>query len=500
MMVAAAVAQLGRLADSRSIVSSAARAGSLLAKAEVSLEAARIESEFGSADAAREWLKQLDPTLLSRGHMGIHNLLDGEIAMRHGDISAAQSSLANLSLDRCADAAGKLRTQILATRIALQRDGQLAKGAAEEAARIATAQRTRRGSHLAALLLAAANGEGLDEAISQSVSNAFCWSLVAEELTGRLHMMSIDSRAHLAREAALRPDRWRTPLARAIQAHADAASHASAMLAEFGSADDATMLRKAARSNKSLRTSALAITKRLAQSVTISDLGAVQVFVGGEDEPRYLRRKVLSLVCFLASRPRMAANREEVIDALWPDLGVEAGGNSLHQAIYFLRRVLEPDYREGMSAGYIHFDGDIVSLNSELVEVVSRTCWLLIDRVKAGDEQALEGLLRDYRARYALTFAYEEWASTYRENLHAAALGASEVAMIRAQERGDYDAAIRVGQAMLAVDPQADAIELELLRAYKRSGRRAAAAEQYAHYAAYVRSELAAEPPSYDEV
>ena len=53
---------------------------------------------------------------------------------------------------------------------------------------------------------------------------------------------------------------------------------------------------------------------------------------------------------------------------------------------------------------------------------------------------------------------------------------------------------------MLAIDPTADAIELELLRAYKASGRLAAAAEQYAHYAAYVRGELGAEPPPFADV
>jgi hypothetical protein len=35
--------------------------------------------------------------------------------------------------------------------------------------------------------------------------------------------------------------------------------------------------------------------------------------------------------------------------------------------------------------------------------------------------------------------------------------------------------------------------------AYKRSGRQAAAAEQYGHYAAYIR-ELGATPPGYDEL
>jgi DNA-binding SARP family transcriptional activator len=56
-----------------------------------------------------------------------------------------------------------------------------------------------------------------------------------------------------------------------------------------------------------------------------------------------------------------------------------------------------------------------------------------------------------------------------------------------------------VGQRVLAIDPGADGIELKLLRAYKESGRRAAAAEQYAHYASTLR-ELGADPPGFDDV
>ena len=103
--------------------------------------------------------------------------------------------------------------------------------------------------------------------------------------------------------------------------------------------------------------------------------------------------------------------------------------------------------------------------------------------------------------KYALDFAYEDWAADYRETLHAAVLAAVESrseAVARAW--GLPDARSDLAQAMLSVDPTADAIELELLIAYKASGRRAAAAEQYAHYAAFVRDELGADPPSFDEL
>jgi DNA-binding SARP family transcriptional activator len=196
----------------------------------------------------------------------------------------------------------------------------------------------------------------------------------------------------------------------------------------------------------------------------------------------------------------MAATRDEALEALWPDLRPDTAANSLHQTIYFLRRVFEPGDREGVSAGYVLFDGDVVSLNAELIGSSSRQCWRFLTRYPAESEEGARRLLDLYGGKYALDFAYEDWASSYRENLHAAVLARTEAAMAASLRAGRTDAAIHMALSILAVDPAADEIELALLRVYKSTGRHAAAAEQYAHYAAFVRDELGAEPPGYDEV
>jgi DNA-binding SARP family transcriptional activator len=194
----------------------------------------------------------------------------------------------------------------------------------------------------------------------------------------------------------------------------------------------------------------------------------------------------------------MAANRDEVLETLWPELSPDAAGNSLHQAIYHLRRLIEPDFREWASANYITFDGDVVSLNCARVDTASRACWRTLGHWSHGG--GAEELLDTYVGKYAIDFAYEDWANDYRERLHAAVLGAVEGDIVRHRQERDFDRAIRLAQRVLAIDPQADAIELELLRAYKASGRQSAAAEQYAHYSAVVREELGADPPSFSDV
>ena len=206
--------------------------------------------------------------------------------------------------------------------------------------------------------------------------------------------------------------------------------------------------------------------ERLARPAYTVDLGRVEVFLG-PDRLKIVRRKVLGLLCFLSSRPTMAATRDEVLEALWPDLAPDTAGNSLHQTIYFLRRVFEPDYREGLSAGYVTYDGELVALSEALCDSLSRRCWRAIRRIPA--DAGVPG-----RTARALQRPVCAWTSPTKTGLATTAttctrpfsapprLGSSGDFSL-----GDFEAAIKAGHRILAVDPDADGIELLLLRAYK---------------------------------
>ena len=196
----------------------------------------------------------------------------------------------------------------------------------------------------------------------------------------------------------------------------------------------------------------------------------------------------------------MAATRDEALEALWPDLAPATAVNSLHQTIYFLRRLLEPNYKEGVGAGYVLFDGEVLSFDPDLIDSRSRRCWRLIASLQEGDHEAVDAILATYIGKFALDFSYEDWAAAYRENLHAAVLGAVELEISSLIRAGNTDKAAHEAQSLLRVDPTADAIELQLLKAYKQGGRHAAAAEQYAHYSSMVREELGVEPPAFADI
>jgi DNA-binding SARP family transcriptional activator len=207
-----------------------------------------------------------------------------------------------------------------------------------------------------------------------------------------------------------------------------------------------------------------------------------------------VRRKVLALLCLLVSKARFSSTREEVVDSLWPELDPAAALNSLNQTVYFLRRVFEQDYEEDTSPGYVGQDGETIWLDPELVEGRSRRC-LEIIRSTPGppSPEAALALAHEYRGKFALDFAYEEWSGAYRDSLHAGYLRVMEHAIRIDLDTGHFGRGTYLAERAMEVDPEAEEIQAALVRLYRLSGAHAAAAEQYGHYAHAMR-ELGVEP------
>jgi DNA-binding SARP family transcriptional activator len=243
------------------------------------------------------------------------------------------------------------------------------------------------------------------------------------------------------------------------------------------------------------------LARRLAPRIWVEDLGRLHIEVRGRAiEGGLIRRKVLSLLCLLLTKPRMAASREEVIDALWPDADPPAALNSLNQTVYFLRRVFEPEYQEDLSPGYVEQNSETLWLDQDLISSRSRACRTLLREVR-GDptpEQALL-LAREYRGKFALDFVYEDWSADYRDSLHASYLRVIEAALRLDLKSGHHSRGIEVAQLAAEAEPESDEIQLDLLRLFQLSGSYAAAAEQYGHYAQTLR-EIGVEPKPLSEL
>jgi len=170
--------------------------------------------------------------------------------------------------------------------------------------------------------------------------------------------------------------------------------------------------------------------------------------------------------------------------------------NSLNQTVYFLRRVLEEDYVDDLSPGYLHHDSDLIWFDPGLVTSRSVECRRLMNALPSvPSPDQVSGLLMAYAGRFALDFEYEEWAVQYRDRLHASYLEIIEQSVMSDIASGHFERGIYVARRALDADPTAEQVEVSLLRLYRASGAHAAAAEQYGHYAAFMRDQLGIEPP-----
>jgi len=331
--------------------------------------------------------------------------------------------------------------------------------------------------------------------------DAACLSIQAGNVVRRLAELDEESLELVRAEASLRPARWQWTLRRFLSSeerHPSRIKRAVELLETVGDAEDVVFLgtfrkRKALRLPDAGRT----LSRRLAPRLFVEDLGRVIVHIGDRTVPGTdIRRKVLSLLCYLLTRPQFTATREQVLEALWPEMDPEAGANSLNQSAYFLRRVLEPGCEDEASAGYLRSRADLIWLDPELVNSRSAECLKLMNATRRDPTPALvTKLAESYAGRFAVDFTYDDWASSFRDTLHASFLDRIERAVASDTRTGAFDRALSIAQLALQADPDAEQIELCLLRLYRRMGANAAAAEQYAHYVSVMREQLGVEPP-----
>jgi DNA-binding SARP family transcriptional activator len=287
-----------------------------------------------------------------------------------------------------------------------------------------------------------------------------------------------------------KPARWLPALRRAVQGtDREAATVSAELLATLGLVEDVTLL--SAFERRHIRQPARRVfSRRLARhanpTLVIHDLGRVRIQLGQRVVPlSQSRRKAASLLAFLASRPSHSATRDQVLDAMWPNQSPDGAANSLHQTMYFLRRDIDPWFEDGNSVDYVVVEPDVVFLDPELVQVDSAAFFRQVSAAFVGDGIAdvAPQLLRDYEAKFALDFEYEEWSVAWRDQLHGLFLEATQAAAEALLASKRPEPAVDIVQRALAVDPTALDLEATLIRAMSRSGATAAADHQYRHYA-----------------
>jgi DNA-binding SARP family transcriptional activator len=505
---AAVLLALGRGAEAESLIGELFESPSGFVEVDAYVEIGAAVDSYGDGSWSRRLLERVGGghALTVGEQRGLSNLA-ARWHLRRGDFDEARRSLAAMPPGlgvEIGQAAERLATAAYIEVAAGSQAGlELATRAIAHADRQGAVSWRRVASLLASTF---DDSEGFsDRVIAIGRSAPWHLSFLADVFVPRLHLLSDTGLGVVERAALLHPQRWRRELRgfldRGPQTNALAAAR---LLEEVGERQDVARLRSLAkRGKRNAQTADLGRTlaRRVADRIWVEDQGKTIIVAGDRSIPgTSVRRKALALLCFLISRG-FTATKDQVLDALWPDLAPDMGMNSLNQTVYFLRRILEEEYSEDLSPGYLWHDSDLVWLDSELIRTRSTEVRSLLRQFTSRPTpDEVETLVHLYHGRFAMEFEYEEWAASYRDTLHAAYLEVVERAVIDDLGAGAYDRGISVARRALEVEPSAEQIEVGLLRLYKATGAHAAAAEQYAHYSAVLRGELGLEPPALESL
>ena len=143
-------------------------------------------------------------------------------------------------------------------------------------------------------------------------------------------------------------------------------------------------------------------------------LGRFDVRVDGREIPTsaWSRRQAASLVKILALAPRRQLHREQVMDALWPDVGPAEATPKLHKAAHFARRALGPDSVALRQESVLLFPDHPVTVDADRFEQLARAA------LDGGDPAAAAAAVDGYGGELLPDDRYEVWAEVARDRLH----------------------------------------------------------------------------------
>ncbi len=230
--------------------------------------------------------------------------------------------------------------------------------------------------------------------------------------------------------------------------------------------------------------------------VRIRLLGGFSVWVGSRavSEGAWRLRKAANLVKLLALSPSHRLHREQVIDALWPGLGMQAASNNLRQTLHAARRTLDPD--RAANSRYL-------SLQEKQLTLCPREP-LWVD-VEVFEEAAATARRTRGPAAYRLAIdlytgellpgdRYEEWAEGRREELRRLYLALLFELGDLFEERNEPEAAVETLQRAATEEPTLEEVHAGLIRLYALSDRRTQALTQYERLREALSNRLGTEP------
>jgi DNA-binding SARP family transcriptional activator len=221
-----------------------------------------------------------------------------------------------------------------------------------------------------------------------------------------------------------------------------------------------------------LLTTSLAIPPRIA----VRCLGPFELVregraIGPEAWQRTAQKRLLQYL-LLQERPM---HREEIIEALWPDLELRHAANQLRVALSRLRRVLEPERNARGPSSLILTSGSTVFLARERFDVdvdrFRRAFARSLSAPEAAQRDALAETVSLYAGDLLADHPFEEWVQPHRDRLGRQYVEALTRLAESEELAGNHEASVARWQAVATREPAAEHAYRGLIRSYLALGR-----------------------------
>lgn len=207
------------------------------------------------------------------------------------------------------------------------------------------------------------------------------------------------------------------------------------------------------------------------------------------------RRPAKTLVKLLAVERTHSLHRDQILEILWPHVGLESAINGFSKALHAARRALEPDLLPRAASRYLRLSDDILSLNPD-------ETWIDIDHFESlsepamqlGDVSSCEAACAAYTGELLPEDRYEDWAEESRTALgetHNRLLVMLADALVNEHS---YEAAAKYLRKVVHDDPAREDVHRRLMRLYVAMGNRHDALHQYQVCREALERELDTEP------
>jgi DNA-binding SARP family transcriptional activator len=205
----------------------------------------------------------------------------------------------------------------------------------------------------------------------------------------------------------------------------------------------------------------------------------VQRGAHGIDSKALQRRRAGELMRFLLMQPGLRAQREVVLETLWPDQAPGKGQGLLHQATSTLRRALEADLPDKFPSRYLLVEGEWLTLHLPPGSTVDFREFRDLLAEPTPSPERLNAAIALYRGDLFAEDRDADWAERLREELaeqYHRALATRALARLQAD---DAEAALRDCRTLLDRDACHEDAALIAMRAHLRLGNHPAALRLY---------------------